>query len=117
MLVKNFSKSMLIKMVCGLQCSCDGPASSIMSPLAPKSGKLLISPNNTTPLLIVRQILLRSNIRNVQRTLWGNCKLKLHVRGKGLIKWQKLLCATQVVSDELSCKHSENVAESSLLIS
>ena len=30
---------------------------------------------------------------------------------------QKLLCATQVVSDALSCKHSENVAESSLLIS
>ena len=85
MLMKNFSKSMLIKMVCGLQRSCDGPASSIMSPLAPKSGKLLISPNNTTPLLIVRQILLRSNIGNVQRTLWGNCKLKLHVQGKGLI--------------------------------
>ena len=114
--MKNFSKSMLIKMVCGLQCSCDGPASSIMSPLAPKSGKLLISPNNTTPLLIVRQILLRSNIGNVQSRNTGKLQTKATYPGQRAYYLQKLLCATQVVSDELSCKHLENVAESSLLI-
>ena len=44
-------------------------------------------------------------------------KLQTKVTCPGQMAYlQKLLCATQVVSDELSCKHLENVAESSLLI-